>query len=213
MGVEDRLAELDGLARAATKVAGQIQHGHGLTEGETRNTKEGWQSGKCSRATTANEGLGSRNKSKGDVRAEKLFKHFQRVFKELKVQKAILHDSRVRLNLQVNHKNRYQQSNSVSNAAAIFSPHRCRVTIFAGVLPAAPPHPHRGLQVGGLPQSTFGATVHALVTVAVCKAPASRSASSSTSISMVGRIPAARGTSTFWGVKGSNKDHGRNRAR
>jgi len=56
-----------GLARAATKVAGQIQHGHGLTAGKTRNTKEGWQSGKCSRATTVNDGLGSRNKSKGDL--------------------------------------------------------------------------------------------------------------------------------------------------
>ena len=59
--------------------------------------------------------------------------------------------------MRFNAKRGYQQTNSVSNAAALFSPHRCRVTIFAGVLPAG----HRGLRFGSLPQSTFGATVTA----------------------------------------------------
>ena len=109
----------------------------------------------------------------------------------------------MRLNLQVNHKNSCQQSNSVSNAAALFSPHRCRVTIFAGVLPAAlPSHPHRGLRFGALPQSMFGATVTAHLSglcVAQWEVPANCAVSSSTSMAMFGRSPAARGTSRFWG--------------
>ena len=129
--------------------------------------------------------------------------NFPRVLKELKVQKAILHDSRMRLNLQVNRKNSCQQSNSASNAAVLFSPHRCRVTIFAGVLPAAlPSHPHRGLRFGALPQSMFGATVTAHLSglcVAQWEVPANCAVSSSTSMAMFGRSPAARGTSRFWG--------------
>ena len=141
--------------------------------------------------------------------------NFPRVLKELKVQKAILHDSRMRLNLQVNRENSCQQSNSVSNAAVLFSPHRCRVTIFAGVLPAAlPSHPHRGLRFGALPQSMFGATVTAHLSglcVAQWEVPANCAVSSSTSMAMFGRSPAARGTSRFWGEQQRPRDQGWNK--
>ena len=116
----------------------------------------------------------------------------------------------MRLNLQVNRQNSCQQSNSVSNAAVLFSPHRCRVTIFAGVLPAAlPSHPQRGLRFGALPQSMFGATVTAHLSglcVAQWEVPANCAVSSSTSMAMFGRSPAARGTSRFWG--GATKTKG-----
>ena len=45
-------------------------------------------------------------------------------------------------------------------------------------------------------------------TVGVYKAPANGAVSSSTSISMFGRTPAARGTSRFSGAKGSKKTQG-----
>lgn len=51
-----------------------------------------------------------------------------------------MHDSRARLNLQVNHKNRYQQSNSVLNEAAIFSP-------TGAVLPSSPAFCRRPLLI------------------------------------------------------------------
>ena len=61
------------LACAAIKVAGQNQYqptaGHSLTAGKTRNTKEGWQFGKCSPATTAHEG---RHQEKGSKKAFEL---------------------------------------------------------------------------------------------------------------------------------------------
>ena len=89
-------------------------------------------------------------------RAEKLFKHliFQE-FSKSSIDSKFKRPSCTKNAVQSQKGLYYQLSNSVSNAAALFSPHRCRVTIFAGVLPAG----HRGLRFGALPQSMFGATV------------------------------------------------------